>query len=303
MSLAANHAGAQPALTPAPIMVATDLSEPAGHAARLAHALGARWGRPVVVAHIVEVGLESWWRSRYEVLEDPVRMEEALAEVADWYAAATGAPADRVVLRVDHCQTGLAHLVNQEQAVLLVMATSGKGAVMQAVVGSRVQEVASKPPCPLVVVPLKSCPLAAAPQVAVGIDFSPSSAHTLAFARALAEGLTGGLHLVHGLSAPESLALKGKVADEVAAVEAEATAALAEVCKDLPGVQRAITRGTGEAALAAYADAAHIDLLVVGSTGHRGVVSDLLGSTPRALIRHLTRPLVVVPPPAAAPPL
>lgn len=283
-------------LQPAPLLVATDLSEAAAPAARFAHDLAQRWARGVVAAHIVELGFESWWRARYEVLVDAARMAEAQARVRDWYAAAAGAPPDRVALKVDHCVEGLVAAAVEAAAALLVMTTTGKGALAQAVVGSRLLALAARPPCPLAVVPRVVVPLPAVPRIAVGVDFSPASGATLAFAEQLASALGAELCVVHGFAPPDTPALPSLFAGAEESVRLEAAAALDALAVHHPHTRRALVPGKGPDALLAYVRAEHVDLVVVGSTGHRGLLGEGLGSTPRALIRHLPVPVVVVPP-------
>ncbi|HVC87570.1 MAG TPA: universal stress protein [Gaiellaceae bacterium] len=58
--------------------------------------------------------------------------------------------------------------------------------------------------------------------------------------------------------------------------------------------------GYAPAQIAALADDLDVDLVVVGSQRRSGLKRFLLGSTSRALIGELARPLLVVPEPAAA---
>jgi nucleotide-binding universal stress UspA family protein len=278
-----------------PVVVATDFSPGAVPAARFAHALGARWGRPVVVGHVVELGFESWWRSLYDIATDPARMEEAQARVSAWFTEATGEAPAGAELRVDHPHDGLTRIAHESAAALLVMAPTSKSTFSQAIVGSRVQEIAARPPCPVAVVDPRRPSLGSPARIMVAVDFSEPGARALTFADDLAADLGAELHAVHVINTPETPALPDLAAGHLAAATEAATRALMALPIQHPAGRRQIITGRPKQALARHAETERIDLLILGRTGHRSVMGDVLGSVPRALIRDLPCTVIVVP--------
>ncbi len=280
------------------IVVATDLSPGAEPAARWGANLGRLTGWPVHAAHIIEIGFESWWRNRYDVLVNEGSMAAARARVAQWFEDATGAAPAGVEIRVSDCHAGLTEVVEALGASVLAMAPTGKNALVQAVAGSRVQELAARPPCPLAVVHPEQHDLGTEARIAVAVDFSHPASEALRVAANLAAAAGAALHLVHVVAVPDVPALPSLFEGEDLAVVEEAERALAGLAVPYDRVQREVVMGGPAEALSAYVAREAIDLLVVGRTGHRSVIADVLGSTPRALIRHLPCTVMVAPPPS-----
>ena len=133
--------------------------------------------------------------------------------------------------------------------------------------------------------------------VVVGYDGSPPSVHAAAWAAGLARRERGVLLVVYVevLSSPAYWTPMGSAAATEAGAEFlrdlanEATPLLAE-----RGVAWDLLQGQGEPArvLEAIAEERRADCIVVGRSRRRG---GLLGSVPKSLLTHATRPIVVVP--------
>jgi len=82
----------------------------------------------------------------------------------------------------------------------------------------------------------------------------------------------------------EPTTLDEKVLDDAKAVAEE---------QDVPATTE-LLRGDPVHEIVAYADARDVDLIVVGSRGHRALASALLGSVSRGILAHSKRPMLIV---------
>jgi nucleotide-binding universal stress UspA family protein len=133
--------------------------------------------------------------------------------------------------------------------------------------------------------------------VVVGYDGSPPAVHAAAWAAGLVRRERGTLLVVYveALSSPAHWTAMSSAAAIEAGVQFvrdlrdEAGPLLAE-----RGVAWEALHGQGEpaAVLEAIAEQRRADCIVVGRSRHRG---GLLGSVPKSLLAHATRPVVIVP--------
>lgn len=288
------------------LIVATDLSESATHAARWATAVGRLTGVPVVVSHVIEIGFDSWIRSRYAINLDEAQRAQVRDEVAHWFEVATGEPPSGVDVRVDFCVTGLQDAVAAYDGALLVMAPTGKGAVSRAVLGSRVQQLASNPPCPLVIVSPDAAPPEKRPRIAACTDFSAASYLAVELGGSLARMTGGTLNVLYALQLPpgpffEGINVEGGL--EPGKLEEQALIDLRVLVRErLPGladVEPRVLVGRASDQISRFAEEEKLDVLVMGQTGHTSAPGDLLGSTPRRIIRNLPCTVIITPRPAA----
>jgi nucleotide-binding universal stress UspA family protein len=133
--------------------------------------------------------------------------------------------------------------------------------------------------------------------VVLGFDGSPPALHAAAWAAGLARREGGLLIIVYVevLSSPAYWTAVSAAAAAEADVEflAELRAELGPLL-DERGVAWELLHGQGEPAkvLEAVAEERKADCIVVGRSRHRG---GLLGTVPKSLLAHATRPVVVVP--------
>ncbi|MBA2665129.1 MAG: universal stress protein [Bradymonadaceae bacterium] len=185
------------------LILATDLSENAGPAARWAEQFGQRMGLDVVVVHVLDITLRSW-QGAYDVLEDNKLRDKALARLADWYEKHTGVAPAEVVLEVGSPLHRLSEVCKSQGAAMLVLSMSGKGAWNKFVFGSTALKLVHSPPCPVVIVHPEHSQVEASPALVVGTDFSKTSDPALSLAGAVARKLGGRIDIVHANVLPSS---------------------------------------------------------------------------------------------------
>jgi nucleotide-binding universal stress UspA family protein len=186
-------------------------------------------------------------------------------------------------------------------ASLIVVGSSRRSGIGRVFVGSVAESLLAGAPVPVAVAPQG---YAGADNrlatVGCGFDGSPESEEALAWAATLARRGRARLQAlaVHSRVAFGAVSTTGvfgyRSADDVLRGELEQRmrAALAE----LPGgsdVSGSLLEGDAATELAAAS--AELDLLVLGSRGYGSVLSALLGSVSRALVRSAACPVVVVP--------
>jgi nucleotide-binding universal stress UspA family protein len=191
-----------------------------------------------------------------------------------------------------------------EHASLVVVGRSGLDRVTEFILGSVTQQVAAHAACPVAVVPAAPAddPGIEAGRVVVGIDGSELSVDATKVAFEEASLRRAGLTLLHawntpsypnsGIALPDRLDLEEAHSDELRAM-AETVAGLGEKYPDVHVEQR-LRQGRPAKALAEASRGA--ELVVVGSRGHGGFASLVLGSTSRSLLHHTFAPVLIVRP-------
>ncbi len=286
------------------VVLATDLSEAAGVAAKWAHAFASAYGLKVVATHVVTISMSHWAEGAYDVIEQPEMMAKARANIARWYRDATGGEPDEVDVRVGHAPVQLREAVAEHDAAMLVLATSGKGPWQQVLLGSTAQSMASEPPCPVFIVPHAHEHLSDTPTIAVGIDFSANGAVALDFGARLARTLGAQLHLVHADTSPvidvidrQDLPPRFLSDGHYEWAEEEMTA-LVEAHRstlDKLDYQTHIIEDYPSRGLIDFADAHDIDLLVVGRSGHSKLMGALVGGVLLKVLQSTPTTTVIVP--------
>lgn len=277
------------------ILAATDLSDNAAVAARYAQQISKAFEAEVIAAHVIEIGFSSWLHARYEELADDDKKARAKAKVSAWYAQHTGAAPAGVDMRANTCAKGLKAAAEATDADLLVMAPSGKGAFRQFVVGSRLQEIASHPPCTLAVAvdrPVR--------KVSVATDFSDASRQAIQWAWTFAQAQGASLRVIFVAELPDLPAFDEDLFDDSFNAFFEASEARLKALVDaaLPAghtAEAVVISGEPEDVLDTDAREKDIDVVVLGQTGHDSVIGDILGSVPRAMINRMPCTVVVVP--------
>ncbi|MFI5696413.1 universal stress protein [Kribbella sp. NPDC051586] len=179
-------------------------------------------------------------------------------------------------------------LIEADNAEMVVVGTRSRNKMSAAVLGSVATSVASKAPCPVVVVRGE---LRAGP-VVVGTDGSPDSEEAVAFAFEAAARSGAELEVVHCWH-PQ--------ADHHEAIEsthqlltdwlAESIEPYRDKCPSVK-VRASIREGRASTQLIALSDTA--SLVVVGSRGRGGVAGLLLGSVSQSLLHHADSPVAIV---------
>lgn len=138
-------------------------------------------------------------------------------------------------------------------------------------------------------------------KILIAVDGSPSSTEALEFALDLAREEEAEAIVVHVIPPFGSVMAGGYVVpaaaltheitdDDRAPLEAAVNLAAA---KGLP-ITTELLRGSTAKEIVAYADEKDADLIVIGSRGHGALTTTLLGSISLGVLRHTTRPVLIV---------
>jgi len=212
-------------------------------------------------------------------------------EVAQGLPVTTGLLSGPPALAVAECSA---------EASMLVVGARGAGGFAVMALGSVSRYVASRAPCPVVVVREES--MAVHREIAVGIRDPQDTTQTLAFAFEEAALRGADLVAVHTwFWFPSALhlwtaELRPADPDRIAAeIASSLAAALGEWRDKYPGVQvrHDIIHGHPARVLASYS--ARADLVVLGRHGHPADAGPGIGSIQHAVLDHAHGPVAVVP--------
>ncbi|MEO8108269.1 MAG: universal stress protein [Actinomycetes bacterium] len=288
------------------VVVGVDGSEQAFTAAAWALDVAARRHVPLDIVHSWSIPLPPVGLGPAPVGLSDDRIRDAAQSVLDDAVARLQATAPDVTIHGSlYPGTPAAALLDAaETATLVVVGSSGLDRVTEFILGSVTQQVVTHADCPVAVVPSAEAeePGLEAGRVVVGIDGSELSVDATRIAFAEASMRHAGLTLLHvwnapeydtaGIVMPDTLLLEEAHTDELRAM-AETVAGLGERYPDVQVEQR-LRKGRPAKVLA---EASHgAALVVVGSRGHGGFKSMLLGSTSRSLLHHATCPVLIVRP-------
>jgi nucleotide-binding universal stress UspA family protein len=187
-------------------------------------------------------------------------------------------------------------LVKESKAAdLVVLGTSGAGAVESMLLGSVAHTVVRHAACPVVLVPDVVEPLTPAGSVVVGVDGSPAANAALEWAVAEADRRAAELVVVHAWRDTYGTVIDDAEAHDLRRVDAALELDIAvERAREIAG---GTVRGVlveGRAADAMIAAVLEADLLVVGSRGRGTVRSTLFGSVAHAVAERAKRPVAVI---------
>ena len=290
------------------VVVGVDGSEQALVAAQWALDLAGRRNLPLEVVHSWSVPLPPVGLGPTPVGLTDDGMQDAAQSVLDDAVATLADTAPEVSVSGNlYAGTPTSALLDaSERAAVVVVGRSGLDRVTEFILGSVTQQVVAHASCPVAVVPFVEHDGddagVEAGRVVVGIDGSELSVDATRVAFEEASTRHVGLTLLHvwnspsvdtsGLVVPSSFTLQEAHSDELRAM-AETVAGLAEHYPDVHVEQR-LRQGRPAKALAEASKGA--ELVVVGSRGHGGFASLMLGSTSRSLLHHTFAPVLIVKP-------
>jgi nucleotide-binding universal stress UspA family protein len=291
---------------PPTVVVGVDGSEQAMTAARWALDVTTRRHSPLEVIHSWSVPLPPVGLGPTPVGLNDENIRAAAQRVLDDAVAALRAvaPDASITGRLYPGTPTSALLEAAERSSIVVVGSSGLDRVTEFILGSVTQQVVAHASCPVAVVPSHEAPESGieAGRVVVGIDGSELSLDATRIAFEEASLRRAGLTLLHvwnvagydsaGVVVPETFNLEEAHSDELRAM-AETVAGLADKYPDVQVEQR-LRQGRPAKALADASRGAA--MVVVGSRGHGGFASLVLGSTSRALLHHAHCPVLVVKP-------
>jgi nucleotide-binding universal stress UspA family protein len=140
-------------------------------------------------------------------------------------------------------------------------------------------------------------------RILVPTDFSKSSQNALRYAAAFAEKFSAELYLLHvvqdlALFIPEAVMVAPPVAPPLDQFRAAARTALERVIHDfaLPGItiHPEVVEGFPFDEIVRFAQQKTIDLIVMGTHGHTGLMHLLLGSVAEKVVRRAPCPVLTV---------
>lgn len=286
------------------IIVATDLSDQAAVAATWAQHFAREHNLEVIAVHIIKISVTNWAKGAYEVLEDTRLMRKAEERVEKWYEEVTGETPEEVDVEVGHVPVQLGKLVDKFRASVLVMAVSGKGTLERILVGSNAKNIASDPPCPVILVDPNHTDFHDPPRLAVGVDFSENGRRAAQFGAQMARELDSSLDLVHADRAPTIEALEDEdlpeefvkdgrfewVEREMAELVDKLGTDVGEVDFHTHCIEKDPARGIID-----FVEERDSDLLVLGRTGHSRFVATVIGSVLLKMLQAVPTTLAIVP--------
>jgi nucleotide-binding universal stress UspA family protein len=262
------------------------------------------WHAPLVVSPVGVPG-KPWDLTEYHVRAKRLLDEETEAAFAVLGQPGRQAAGPPIITREREGAPAKVLLDAAEGAELLVVGSRGIGGFAGLLLGSVSQQCLHHAPCPVAVVPSTWTPDGGKGLIVAGIDGSEPSMAALAWAAREAQ-LRGDQLLVVQTwhlpvpAGPYALQLddhdEAELAQATIDIAHHARAQVVDPVLDPARVEVRVLRG---AAAPALIDAAHgADLLVVGSRGHGGFTSLLLGSVGQECAQHAPCPVVVVRGPA-----
>lgn len=186
---------------------------------------------------------------------------------------------------------------------LLVIGTRSKARASRFLFGGTAQKLIRLSACPIWIV--KPSELRDIHDVAVATDLSPASISAFHMAVTVARAINARLHVLHvvEMSDFQYLTLAGVSDDVLARTKERLRTSATEKIQDqlrqtdfrtlLHGAKIEILEGAPDVAIPEYVANEKIDLLVIGSHGHRGVSALLLGNTAERILPALHASLLV----------
>ncbi|MBI5443807.1 MAG: universal stress protein, partial [Deltaproteobacteria bacterium] len=281
-------------------LVATDLSPASDHLLECAGQLGALGVRDVTLLHVAEtrfsVGLDESLALREEpelatrasrLREHGYKVEVELARGIAWFEI------------VDAARRKGSHLI--------VLASHGRGAIAESLLGGTAARVAENSPIPVLVLRMglmdkaggRYCALRfanALDYVLLPTDFSGAARRAFDVVR----GFCPSAHRVLMLHVNQEIVWEHLAPEIPAAFEEEDRNRLADHVEALrnagcPDARFEIARGHGRKVILERAASEEVSLIVLGTRGWSPLKEVVLGSTAHALVRHARAPVLLVP--------
>lgn len=280
------------------ILLATDFSEAARHAAGYAAQLAHLCGAEMHVAHILELNGD-----------DPVSAEKKLSDAVPEECA--DVVTNRKLTRSLRAELGIIHAARKEGIDLIVMGTRGRTGLKHALLGSVAERVVQLAPCPVLTVrqpadvlkPISaSTPTPNIRRVLCPIDFSEHGQEAIAHAEELGRRLGAELvlaHVVPPIHFPAAYTAfpvtPTSIEADIERLSEERLETLAEGVRDR-GVRCRIAVGSGTPSvrIVEMVGEEGIDLIVLSTQGRTGLPHVLLGSTAERVVRTSPCPVLTV---------
>ena len=251
------------------ILVATDGSDIAERAGRLALAIASQLDATVHVISVVEPGGEERGTTALETIETLAVEAEIETET-------------RVIESLDAIHEAILDYAESEQIDAIVMGTRGQTGVSRFLLGSVAMQTLRDSPIPVVTVHEDTALAFDLDDILVPTDGSEAARAAAEHAIDLASRTGATLHVLHVDADDE-----GEAVEEIVEM---ATAA------EISAVEPVRRTGRPHLEIVGYATEAEIDCIVMGSHGRAGLRRYLLGSVTERTVRFATVPVVAVRP-------
>ena len=287
------------------ILVATDFSDDARSALRMAAAEAKKRGVHLSVLHCVDSVGEKW-----EYLEDaPENVEQQVKKAArkrleeefdDAVPREKQPKVDDFLVLEGHAAEGIVETANSGDFELVVVGATGGGALARLVLGSTAEEVVRASETPVLVVPAGSDPDSIA-RILAPVDLSECSRASLLVASERARREAAELLVMHVSTLPAgALALmEWEPSEEERQAHRNFTSQqfadfMASV--DLEGLDydEVIRFGAPDREIVQAARDRDADLIVMGTHGRRGFERLFLGSTATKVLRRIPCPVLTI---------
>ncbi|RJP87772.1 MAG: universal stress protein [Desulfobacteraceae bacterium] len=290
------------------ILCATDFSKLSEQVVSYGIALAKEFNAKLTVCHVVDFPTVSMYG---EAVLEPIDhqnrfMEYARAEID---RLVSGSSIDyHAMVAVGNTIDEITHLVDEQQADLVIVATHGRSGLKRFFLGSVTERLMRILPCPLLVLRSETEDAVSGIQkfpfkrILVGCDFSSDSDLAFEHSLSMAQEFESELHLVHvvepsgykdlfNMSAEHGDKFKQDLYDMITA---KLKAMVPPDAMNWLSLQTHLVVGKPYAELVRYAQMNDIDLIALGIRGH-GMVEDLLvGSTTDRVIRQAPCPVLSV---------
>lgn len=304
------------------IVLATDLSEEALHAARWAFEFSKKLHQQNIAAEfsILHVTSEPNYFdvNTKPVFEDPDNLERMKASLRQWLQPVlndgkshSGSVDVQYQLIFDSGNPAkkIFQYTSTWQADWLIVGMSGHGAFARLMVGSTTHRLAQKPPCNMVIVHQEHDTWRVSPKILVAVDLVDEKHGALEAAVEQAHIFNARLHIVHVINSLRAvylpsglLAYEGGMA-EITSLEESARKDLdamlqnnAELLKDV-NYTAEILNGYPTHSIIEYAKQNHFDAISLGSVGRSMLDEFILGSVAGSVVRNMPTTILLSPPP------
>ncbi|QDG53677.1 universal stress protein [Persicimonas caeni] len=290
------------------VLAAIDFSKNS-HAAlcHAAHLARAGDGKLVVAHSVVHADEDAFWR---HLVQTPWEVPERIRKVAESRLRETvrevldddEMPADvSYVVELKSAADGILAAADAHNADLLVLGSTGAGPLKNVLLGSSAEHVVRSSEIPVLTVPPEAKG-ESFHKILAPVDFSDFSRKSLELAADLARQNDAELLILHAFALPAaSLALLDMQAppESVEAYEEQKWAEFDQFIEefDLTDLDssRLLRISTPSAAIDNVADEEGVDLICMGTAGHRGLKRVMLGSTAARVLRHPPCAVMTVP--------
>lgn len=280
------------------ILAPTDFSEASESSSQWARWLAERLGARVTFLHALEA---EWWTVPEQVSDHPHTLQQLRDSAVRWAEEELRRWSQRlgggeVALREGSAREVVPQACAELQADLVCMGTHGRTGLARVFFGSVAEHVVRASPVPVLTVRPHHPPRL--DRVLVATDFSPPAEEAMAWARTLAAACGAEVILLHVVELdPETFAtvprevLAPAVGEQIRDYLVErATRRLGTVARK--GERMEVRLGTAGSGLVQAAQELQVDLVCMGTRGHRGLAHLVLGSVAEYVLRRSRIPVL-----------